>query len=232
MTIHKASKDPVLIKKIALKIWSLRTEIEEVIRFRLKEAENREISSPPFKDLIDEYQGNVSPQEIETIFKNVKSDEEDDDSENEDLEEGDEASEESDDNVVIQRTPQIPEEKITKGKTLLSEINMEHIYLFAEDTFIEGKNVVIEFLIPKMFSLNAQVIHCRKHSMSSRVISGQKLPHRACFKFTFLKPGEKSLLRQFLLSIEPEKVIAPQTDEQDGDGEDDDDFGELDDLDM
>ena len=89
-----------------------------------------------------------------------------------------------------------------------------------------------EFLIPKMFSLNAQVIHCRKHSMSSRVISGQKLPHRACFKFTFLKPGEKSLLRQFLQSIEPEKVVVQQTEESDGAGEDDDDFGELDDLDM
>ncbi len=235
MTIHKASKDPVLIKKIALQIWTLRTEIEEVIKFRLQEAETREISSPPFKDLIDEYQGNVSPQEIEAIFKNLSSDEESEDSEGEgeeeDEEEGDETSE-NDDNVVIQRTPQIPEEKVTRGKTLLSEINMEHIYLFAEDTFIEGKNVVIEFLIPKMFSLNAQVIHCRKHSMSSRIISGQKLPHRACFKFTFLKPGEKSLLRQFLLSIEPEKVIAQQEDESDGGGDDEDDFGELDDLDM
>ena len=234
MTIHKASKDPVLIKKIALKIWSLRTEIEEVIRFRLKEAENREISSPPLSDLIDEYQGNVSPQEIEAIFKNMSSgDESEEDAESEEEEEeSDEASEENEGNFVTQRTPQIPEEKITRGKTLLSEINMEHIYLFAEDTFIEGRNVVIEFLIPKMFSLNAQVIHCRKHSMSSRVISGQKLPHRACFKFTFLKPGEKSLLRQFLQSIEPEKVVVQQTEESDGAGEDDDDFGELDDLDM
>lgn len=83
MTIHKASKDPVLIKKIALKIWSLRTEIEEVIRFRLKEAENREVSSPPLKDLIDEYQGNVSPQDIEAIFKNLSSDEEGEESEEE-----------------------------------------------------------------------------------------------------------------------------------------------------
>ena len=242
MTIHKASKDPVLIKKIALKIWSLRTEIEEVIRFRLKEAENREVSSPPIKDLIDEYQGNVSPQDIEAIFKNISSNKEGDEDEGEgedeqedeeeDLEESEESSEDSDSNVVIQRTPQIPEDKITRGKTLLSEINMEHIYLFAEDSFIEGKNVVIEFLIPKMFSLNAQVIHCRKHSMSSRVISQQKLPHRACFKFTFLKPGEKSLLRQFLLSIEPEKVIVQQTEDQEGSGEEDDDFGELDDLDM
>ena len=90
MTIHKASKDPVLIKKIALKIWSLRTEIEEVIRFRLKEAENREVSSPPLKDLIDEYQGNVSPQDIEAIFKNLSSDEEGEESEEEEEEEEEE----------------------------------------------------------------------------------------------------------------------------------------------
>ena len=59
MTIHKASKDPVLIKKIALKIWSLRTEIEEVLKFRLKEADKRGLTSPPI-DLVEEYQGNVS----------------------------------------------------------------------------------------------------------------------------------------------------------------------------
>ena len=241
MTIHKASKDPVLIKKIALKIWSLRTEIEEVLKFRLKEADKRGLTSPPIDDLVEEYQGNVSPQEIEAIFKNIKASDDSDENEGEDEEgeggegEGDEegeSSEESDDNLVIQRTPEIPEEKITRGKTLLSEINMEFLFLFSEDTFIEGRNVVVKFLIPKTFSLNAQVIHCRKHTMSSRIISNQKLPHRACFKFTFLKPGEKSLLRQFLLSIEPEKAVVQQSEEKQGSEGDDDDFGELDDLDM
>jgi hypothetical protein len=107
---------------------------------------------------------------------------------------------------------------------------MECLSLFCADSFIEGKNIVIEFLIPKTFSLNAEVLHCRKHSMSTRVISQQKLPYRACFKFSFLKPGEKSLLRQFLFSIEPEKVAAAPTEETED--KSDDDFGELDDLDM
>jgi len=242
MTIHKASKDPVLIKKIALKIWSLRTEIEEVLKVRIREAKKKDISPPPIDDLVKEYQGNVSPQDIETIFKNIsptdenKEDEDEDENEDEEGENQEDSEEdnqeESDENVVLQRTPNIPEEKVTRGKTLLSEISMEFLFLFSEDTFIEGRNVVVEFLIPKNFSLNAQVIHCRKHTMSSRIISEQKLPHRACFKFTFLKPGEKSLLRQFLLSIEPEKVAVQASEEkQSSDGEDDD-FGELDDLDM
>ena len=108
---------------------------------------------------------------------------------------------------------------------------MEYLFLFSAESFIEGKNVVVKFLVPKAFSLNAEVIHCRKHTMSSRVISGQKLPHRACFKFTFLKPGERSLLRQFLYSVKPEKVITEDKDESEEESGDDD-FGELDDLDM
>ena len=50
-------------------------------------------------------------------------------------------------------------------------------------------------------------------------------------KFTFLKPGERSLLRQFLYSVKPEKVITETKDESEEEGGDDD-FGELDDLDM
>ncbi|MDC0253652.1 hypothetical protein OAK75_02050 [Bacteriovoracales bacterium] len=226
MAIHKASKDPVLIKKIALQIWSLRTEIEEVIRYRVSEANKREIEKPPLDDLIEEYSGKVAPQEIEAIFESTSEEAEGEEAEGEEAEE-----EESEGNTVTQRNPLIPKDKITNGKTLLSEINMEYLFLFSANNFIEGKNVVVKFLVPKAFSLNAEVIHCRKHTMSSRVISGQKLPHRACFKFTFLKPGERSLLRQFLFSVKPEKVITEDKDESEEESGDDD-FGELDDLDM
>ena len=233
MTIHKASKDPVFVKKIALRIWSLRTEIEEIVRFRVLESKKQEIDPPPIDDLIQEYAGSVAPQDIETIFSQIKSktDTENEEGEEEEEEDGESEGEEKDDeNIVYQRKPIIPEERVTRGKTLLSEINMEYLFLFCENHFIEGKNIVIEFLIPKIFSLNAEVLHCRKHTMSSRVISQQKLPYRSCFKFTFLKPGEKSLLRQFLSSIEPEKVDVAPTEEAEDKG--DDDFGELDDLDM
>ena len=226
MTIHKASKDPVLIKKIALQIWSLRTEIEEVIRYRVSEANKREIEKPPLDDLIEEYSGKIAPQEIEAIFESTSEEEGEEGEEEETV-----GEEEPEGNTVTQRNPFIPEDKITNGKTLLSEINMEYLFLFSADSFIEGKNVVVKFLVPKAFSLNAEVIHCRKHTMSSRVISGQKLPHRACFKFTFLKPGERSLLRQFLYSVKPEKVITETKDESEEESGDDD-FGELDDLDM
>ena len=57
----------------------------------------------------------------------------------------------------------------------------------------------------------------------SKISSGSIVP-------LFLKPGEKSLLRQFLSSIEPEKVDVAPTEEAEDKG--DDDFGELDDLDM
>ena len=240
MTIHKASKDPVFVKKIALRIWSLRTEIEEIVRFRILESKKQDIDPPPIDDLIKEYAGSVAPQDIETIFSQIKSKTDKENGDNEEEEKEEEAEEESppkegeeekgEENIVYQRKPIIPEERVTKGKTLLSEINMVYLFLFCENSFIEGKNIVIEFLIPKTFSLNAEVLHCRKHTMRSRVISEQKLPFRACFKFTFLKPGEKSLLRQFLSSIEPERVVEAPSEES---GEkSDDDFGELDDLDM
>ena len=193
MTIHKASKDPVLIKKIALQIWSLRTEIEEVIRHRILESNKREIETPPLDDLIEEYSGKVAPQDIKAIFEQLSSEEEG--GEEEEATVGEEG-EDSEENTVSQRTPLIPEEKITNGKTLLSEINMEYLFLFSANSFIEGKNVVVKFLVPKSFSLNAEVLHCRKHTMGSRVISNQKLPHRACYKFKFgiKKPASEDRL--------------------------------------
>ena len=128
--------------------------------------------------------------------------------------------------VIRQKTPAIEAAKLCHGRTMLGEIYMDKMSFFAGKRFSEGQAIVIEFLIPKRFIVNADVVYCRHYSMKSRIISGQKLPYRISVKFTFLKPGERTLLREFLESIEPDlttvkKEVKPKKPASEGDGLDD-----------
>ena len=102
-------------------------------------------------------------------------------------------------------------------------------FLFTDQDLTEDQSLVIKFLIPKAFVLNADVLFSKIYNMSSRVISPNRLGYRVGLKFTFLKPGERTLLRQFLESIHPE---VPEEQEAKGGGEeeDEDEFGELGDF--
>lgn len=257
--IHGSSNDPVLIKKIALKIWRLRDELEAVIEERIKnmpEGENR----PNLDDLYIEYktQGHVGDSTTQEMSLKDAS-ELDDSGEAEmlaamqggsDEEEAPEAEsvttgdrpqlkiitspETTDDgNVIIrQRSPLLPENKIYKGRTILAEINMNEMYFFASENFLVGQSVVLEFLIPKKFIVNADIIYCRTFNMKSRIISQNKMPFRVGVKFTFLKEGERTLLRQFVESIEPD-VPAPVEKESSSGGDGDEDLFEgLDDMEI
>ena len=67
--------------------------------------------------------------------------------------------------------------------------------------------------------------------MKSRVISQSSLPFRTGIKFTFLKEGERTLLRNFIKSVEPdlepEKATPNDDSEEESSGEDFDLFDEL-----
>ena len=176
--IHGSSTDPVNIKKISLKVWKLRSEVESLIKKQIESGEEDDLTK-----LSQEYSA--------------------DDFENDE----NETSEQSEDDklTIIQRRPDLTRDEIIRAKTVLSEINIDKMFFFSASHFIQGESIVIEFLIPKNFVLNATILYCRPYNMKSRIISNDKMPFRVGIQFTFLKPGEKTLLRNFLESIEAEK---------------------------
>lgn len=244
--IHNSSSDPVLIKKISLKIWSLRDEIEARIQEKLADG-----TSSENLDLM-QIRNHYTPKDLQndnilTLKPSAALDTGEDEMARA-MASGEESSEEKSDNVVnltptsnvapIDQNiisisldaPNIPEDKVSKGKTILSEINMDKMFFFCNHFFTEGQSIVIQFCIPKSFIVNADILYCRPFNLKSRIISQNNYTHRVLIRFNFLREGERALLRQFIQSIEPdfnkiEKKIDPIKNEADGA-----DFDELDDL--
>ncbi|MBY0412705.1 MAG: hypothetical protein K2Q18_01000, partial [Bdellovibrionales bacterium] len=137
-----------------------------------------------------------------------------------------------DENVITigLNPPNLSEDKVSKGKTILAEISMDKMLFFSNKAFTEGQSIVIEFCIPKGFIVNADVTYCRPFNIKSRIISQNNYTHRMLVKFNFLKEGERALLRQFIQSIEPDisKIVTKADSKEDDSGGSD--FNELDDL--
>lgn len=260
--IHNSSSDPVLIKKISLKIWSLRDEIEARIREKVEagvDVDENEIMQIRAQYTPKQSGGNVlqlkgsseldsgEDEMAKAMAEAMNGGGEDaaESSEEKQPEENSENVAAAEDNIVQLNggapadnniitinldAPNIPEEKIAKGKTVLSEISMEKMFFFCNKAFTEGQNIVIQFCIPKSFIVNAEILYCRPFNLKSRIISQNNYTHRALIRFKFLKEGERALLRQFLQSIEPDltkvaKKSAAKAEEEGGS-----EFGELDDL--
>ena len=133
-------------------------------------------------------------------------------------------------NIVTIKIPHLDESKLSKGITILSEINMEAIYFFAGKPFVSGQIVLIEFLVPKHFIVSAQIVYCRPVNLKSRIISENKLPYRLGASFPFLQRGERTLLRQFVASIEPDLSSIAAAKEEGDAGGGDTDFSDFEDL--
>ncbi len=259
--IHNSSSDPVLIKKISLKIWSLRDEIESRVQEKLDAGEMvPEALEQKIMELRGEYtKKSALPDNVVQLKSGADLPADEDDEMAKAMaaamEGGDEAeapadgAEAGENNVVSMNgeaapastedaavitigiePPNLSEDKISKGKTILSEIGMEKMFFFSNKAFTEGQSIVVQFCIPKTFIVNADVIYCRPFNIKSRIISQNNYTHRMLIRFNFLREGERALLRQFIQSIEPDitKVVkkAPAAEEEAGDG----DFNELDDL--
>jgi hypothetical protein len=260
--IYNNSTDPVYIKKISLKVWTLKDEIKAVIRERIKNSSDENLS---IDDLMAEYRSKED-QGAEVVELVAKGDLEmgedemaaamsgdapaEEESKEEPAAEDDEAAaaaaamldgqttdetppaEASSDEIkVIQRSPDLDLGEVSSGRTILAEIGMDNIFFFSSKEFLTGESIVIEFLIPKRFVLNANIVFCREYNMKSRIISKNRLPFRIGADFSFLKEGERTLLRQFIQSIEPFVPEAPVKTEAPSAAEDED-FDELDDLDL
>lgn len=242
--IHGSSTDPVIIKKIYLKVWTLRSEVEAVIQKRVANGEKAEDIS--LKEIMDEYKyEDVAKTEAKLTALEGGQSEEAETPEGEEpaaeTPEGEEASaedneseENSEEIKIIQRgSHNIPEDESFGGMMVLSELGMGHIYFFCEKQFLSGQSIVLEFLVPEKFVINCEVAYCRPYNLKSRIISEKKLPFRVAAAFTFLKEGERTLLRKFIASVEPEVVIeVPKIKKDSGGGGGGDDFDELDDLDL
>jgi len=270
--IHGNSNDPVLIKRISLKIWSLRDEVESVIQQHLAHnADGKSLSPSEMEEIRNEYSYDGSlPKKagLQLIDGGAVPEAEASEESEDDLEAamaaamggGDEEAQEGGDDLeaemaaamgdgeekeitpspstqgpkkIIQRgSHNIKPEKTSRGVTILSELSMESLYFFSQNKFTEGQSIVIEFQVPKKFVLNAIVNFCRPFNISSRIISNRKVEYRTVARFTFLKEGERTLLREFIKSIEPdipEQVASPDKSKNQAD---DDDFDGLDGLDF
>ncbi|MBT3235958.1 MAG: hypothetical protein HN353_08405 [Bdellovibrionales bacterium] len=256
--IYGSSKDQVLVKKINLKVWSLRDEIESVIDQQVKGGAD-DSQKLDLDDITKEYTGKV-PIDMVMSKQNINSPSESTE-ETSDQAEGDEAEAkqeaETDDDTegteeamakamlegqvdqdaekglyqIKQRVPALPPEKVGHAKAILSEIWIDHMLLFSSINFLIGQSVVVEFVVPQPFSLNGTISSCRVCNPKSRIISEQKLAYRIAIAFSFLKAGERSILRTFLGSIEPDKVtVEPLVAVPDTDDTDDDDDDDLSDL--
>ncbi len=249
--IHNNSNDPVLIRKISLKIWSLRDEIESQIQEKLEAG-----TSDEELDLTQIKEQYTSKKTNSNNVLSLKSNSSLDSSEDEMAKAmAGGATEESSPNptetdkialdsqsssnvvAIDQNTisvelkiPNIAEEKISKGKTVLSEIGMDKMFFFCNKSFTEGQSIVIQFCIPNSFIVNADVLYCRPFNLKSRIISQNNFTHRVLIRFNFLKEGERALLRQFILSIGPDLSKYAKKDESAKNDSDGGGLGNLDDL--
>jgi hypothetical protein len=190
--IHKSSKDPVLVKKISLKGWRLSEELKAEIKSRLDAQESEE-------SIISDLEKIFTPSKRPTLTL-VAGDGEDKAISGSTTETSSESSETL---QVVQYTPALEEQHLFFGRTFLSEITMENIHFFCSETFLAGQSIVLQFQIPKPFIVNVEVVSARPYALNSRIISEGKLPYRVIAKFTFLKTGERDLLRDFLTAVEP-----------------------------
>jgi len=272
--IHGNSTDPVLIKRIPLRIWHLRDEIEAIVKTRLiaRKQSGEEDDSLSVDDLVQEYKpkgplkdesseapaeggdapaegGDAPADESEAamaaaleVIDGGEGEEEDGATEELEAEAAEEAKEmvegQTDEEikksgVIVQRRPKLEQAAVIPATAILAEIDMDHMYIFSNHKFVPGQSIVVDFVVPKRFTVNADVYYCREYNMKSRIISDKKLPYRIAVKFTFLKEGERTLLRNFVTSIEPDLSAAKPVPKMNKAVEDDDDdFDELDDFDL
>lgn len=229
--IYNKSTHPIEVKKISIRLWSLRDEIEAAIGRRMKECEAAGV--PLFVDDIKRFynlkveasltdQANVFPLHakkhedgmaslMESIGDEAKSDEAEtpatfSEAENIIAIQTEAGLENKKPNPILERPyqRQAPDlDKISYGFTLLSDINMDAFLSFTKDKFLQGQSVVVEFLIPQTFMMTLDVIYCHHYAMRSKIISSSKPDYRLQCRFTYSFAGERDQLRSFLKSIEP-----------------------------
>lgn len=202
LMIYRQSTDPVFLKKINIDVWLLRDQLEQIILSKLDE--NPDTTN--FDHLIDEFTPKEKPN-LRLLKFEEQNEESDKSEETSDIDAKKNDSEEDDTppqkkEIITQRIPKLSPEKICQGRTFLSEIYMDKILFFSDRQFVEGQSIVIKFNVHEPFILNAEILYSQSYSLKNRIISDSNLPYRVYAQFTFLREGERTILRKFLENIE------------------------------
>lgn len=185
----------------------------------LEALEEKEDSDDDSEDSDEEDEGSTEDEET--------SDKNEDASKEENTEDNTTKNEEKVDTVELKRVHP-DSDKMSKGFSLLSDMNMENIVFFSQDGYTHGQNITIEFLIPKKFMISAEVFSCTNMARKSKIISESKPNYRVEAEITYFWDGERTNLRDFLKSVEP--VIPPPPKKMkrpDSDEDEDDEFEDL-----
>ena len=281
-TIINKSNHPVEVKRIGIRVWKIRDEIEAAIAKKIADNDgNTEVDIEDIKKfytrtkpkyLDPNYDPDDNEDNRETIAADgtdsdgsemdedalammdaIKSGEETAEGENavegENAAEGENATEAEDDESKDAKSENSEEEAIENkenannkeltriypsddiiatGFALLSDLNMEKILFFSPQGFTHGQNIALEFLIPNKFILSGEVVSSINMKRKSNIISDSKPNFRIEINITYLWEGERTLLRDFLKSVEPDippppkKMKRPSSDE-----DEDDEFEDL-----
>lgn len=219
------SNHPVEVKKVKVRIWTLRSEIEAAIEKKLKSSEGEiDISE------IQTYYSTHIPSEVEEEImeeESANSDEEVTKLTEEVLTESDQEKN-KDDNKPTPFQRCIPnEDHIFHGEVLLADVHMDKLLLFTNKKFLQGQNVIVQFLITKPFLVSGEILKTINFSRNSKIIKETKLDHRVSIRCNLLFPEERSSLRTFLKSVEPTIPTTPKKQKIQAENDEDDDFDDL-----
>jgi len=187
MTILKGPHDPVILKKVSMKVWHLRDHLIAILNTRLENTGDIE-KIKDIEDLKKEYSFEekwLEPEE-KVVEENVESE-----------------KNEGEPFTVVRRIVNVPEEKVANGQAILYEIDMNKIHFFCEQSFLIGSSIVLKLEVPKSLGIQGLVVDCRAFDLESKIIREINYPYRVVAEFQFIRPGQKSLLRQFLMAIDP-----------------------------
>lgn len=272
MGIINSSNHPVLVKRVGIHAWSLRSEIEYAVRERYEESVANG-TEPYIQDLQDYYSpknaydpsnltaqgldscGNPLDEDAAAMLAAIQGGDEEGQEENKEEEKPEENKEEekaeeadadaeamakemlagqvADDDAEAMAAQMLADqgmgdaapkevrtaenyqrkspgiEAISPGFCLIADLNMESILFFSYNTFLEGQTIALEFQIPKKFIITCEVIKSTDIDRTSKIISDSKPRYRINAKIIFHYAGERSSLREFLKSVEPD--IPPPT---------------------
>lgn len=220
--IYNKSTHPIEIKKISLRIWSLRDEIEAAIERRIKECDAAGI--PLYIEDIKKFYNlhhfsEAANDTVTDLMESLSQEESPSDEAREIMAEQKlQGLDNTKPNPILDRPyqRQAPDlDKISYGFSLLNDINMDTFLSFTKNKFLHGQSVVIEFLIPQSFMVSAEVTYCHFYAMRSRIISSTRPDYRVQGKFNYIFSGERENLRSFLKSIEPDIPEKKRKDQDD-----------------
>ncbi|MBF0360226.1 MAG: hypothetical protein HQK49_04405 [Oligoflexia bacterium] len=261
--LYKNSTHPIEVKKIPLKIWTLRAHLESFIKKYVKNIEYDYVTPDELTALfklyfnesflLEHFPNLLQNFSIPPIVKKNQSSEEDDEGEDTlrkqknkqiDEQENEQAianasidkdqpnndqndnqdkfkenkseldnkhnnnrdddydDDDDDDLLVIPLRPPIDKEHLARGKTFISDITMKRISFFGTKGYLPGQAIIIEFDVPNNFTISAEVLHCENYNLHSRIISENRPKHRIHATFPFARKGERTMLRNFIKSIE------------------------------